>query len=131
VKDFSRELVTAGTTTEIRHECLNSLQSPMGRQGYQLTTQTEDALTYNSTYRPWWTWLIVIFFFPIGLIAVVLIKHEASVMITFSPISDGTRIRISGNGSKSLVNSFEAMRFEDDSLAEEQSTPSPPAPFPA
>lgn len=112
MKNFSRELVTTGTPAEVKVECLNTLQGPLADQGYKLTSQSDAALTYNATYRPWYIWVVGFLLFPIGLLGILLIKYEAPLTLTLEPITDGTRLRVSGKASKNLVEAFEAMEFQ-------------------
>src|SRR5262245_19570996 len=73
----------------------------LNRYGYHLTTQSIGGVTFERRFRPWWTIVLAIVLFPIGLL---FLLHRRMVHVTFSFVGQdsGTVITIAGEGERSL-----------------------------
>ena len=58
---FTREIDTEKPPRSVLPELLAGLTQPLNRHGYKLQTQSEAALTYDRKYRPWYVWVLVVF----------------------------------------------------------------------
>jgi len=105
VKTFTRELDTEKPPSEVLSEALTALTGPLASAGYTLQTQTETALTFSRRYRPWFIWVGVVVFFPLGLL-LLLYWETAAITVVLEPTGSGTRVRIAGEGEDNVRAAF-------------------------
>jgi hypothetical protein len=110
VKSFSQEVHTDKPKISVLTELITTTTNPLGRWGYEVRGQTENALTFTRTYRPWYVWLLAIILFPIGLLAL-LGKETATIAITLEPNENGTLVRITGQGPAEVERAFQTMQI--------------------
>jgi hypothetical protein len=109
VKDFQYAYVSKNPPPDVLRECLSTWNGELADNGYSLTTQSEIGLTYHKKYRPWWLVFPVVLFFPLGLLAL-LITSDAHITATITPIDDGSKLDVSGKGSKYVREAFEELQ---------------------
>jgi hypothetical protein len=73
--------------------------------GYQQTGQGESVLTYTRSYFPWWTILLAIILFPIGLLAL-LLKAHAILTVSFEPEGEGATVSLGGMARNQEFHSY-------------------------
>lgn len=78
----------AGARTTMR-ELMADVVPPMERFGYDITQRWDGRLRFERETRPGWTYLVAIFLFPVGLVAL-LFKHRELVTIDLDEFDDGT-----------------------------------------
>jgi hypothetical protein len=110
VKSFSRVLQTSKPPDTVRTEALTTLTEPLARYDYVLTTQGESGLTFARKYRPWWTWVLAVVTFPIGLLFL-FITYTATVTVVLEPEEGGTLVHVSGRGEPKVGKAFESMEL--------------------
>src|SRR4051812_10850743 len=74
------------------------LTNPLAADGYLLQTQSDRIITFSRSYRPWYIWLCVVIFFPLGLAFLLLDKEAAIIAVTLEPTEDGTLLTMSSKG---------------------------------
>jgi len=61
----------------------------------------ESRLVIRETWRPLWTYVVAVVFFPIGLLAL-LVKREAVLLADASSTPAGTTVRVHGRGHEAV-----------------------------
>lgn len=89
---------------------ITGLTSPLAADGYVLQTQSARIITFSRSYRPWYIWLCVVIFFPLGLAFLLLDKETAIIAITLEPIDDGTLLTMSSNGEPVAREAFSQLQ---------------------
>jgi hypothetical protein len=79
----------------------------MGRAGYSLEAQDERSLTFVSRFRSGWVIFVAIFFFPIGLLALLAEKRTASLLVSMEGVPEGTQIIYAGEAFGGLRKQIE------------------------
>ena len=108
MQTFTRELETAKPPSQVLSEAVTALTGPLATFNYTLQTQTDTALTFVRRYRPWFIWIGVVIFFPLGLL-LLLYRDTATITVTLDPTGAGTRIRIAGKGEEKVRQAFERL----------------------
>jgi hypothetical protein len=109
VQTFTRELDTAKPPSQVLSEAVTTLTGPLANFNYTLQTQTENALTFVRRYRPWFIWVGVVIFFPLGLL-LLLYRDTATITVALEPADGGTRIRVAGKGEENVRQAFERLQ---------------------
>ncbi len=80
---------------------------PLARWDYRLISNTDDTLIYERRYRPGWTYLVAIFLFPVGLIALL---HEVTraLTITISESDRGSVILFRGDVDSKVAEAIDS-----------------------
>jgi hypothetical protein len=110
MKYFDLEFESTKEPDEVMRETITSWTGPLAANGYTLTSQSDIAVTYHRKYRHWFVIVLAIFFFPIGLLFL-LITDDATITATVERDDEtgGTALIINGNGSKNVRKGFEAL----------------------
>jgi hypothetical protein len=108
---FQQERASPKSSTQLLPEVVTGLSGPLGNAGYVLQTQSASLITFGRSFRPWFIWVGVVFFFPIGLLFL-LYKEEATITVAFEPRSDGTLVRVTRKGEKGVARAFEQMQLD-------------------
>jgi hypothetical protein len=77
----------------------------LGQHGYRQTGQGHDVLTYTRSYFPWWTILLAIILFPIGLLAL-LLKAHAILTVSYEPEAEGSRVTVAGMAKNQELHAY-------------------------
>lgn len=110
MEQFTHELESEKPPNAVLTEVLSGLPGPLASAGYRLQTESERALTFARTYRPWFVWVGVVLLFPLGLLFL-LYKETATISVVFEPKGGGTLIRVSGEGEAGVRRAFEGMEI--------------------
>jgi hypothetical protein len=70
-------------------ELMADVAPPMENSGYELTQRWDGRLRFERESRPVWTFLVAVFLFPFGLLALLYRDHER-VTIDLDELDDGT-----------------------------------------
>ena len=70
-------------------ELMADVAPPMERWGYEITQRRDGRLRFERETRPAWTFLVAVFLFPFGLLAL-LYKDRERVTIDLDEYEDGT-----------------------------------------
>lgn len=102
---------TEAAPADVLREAISVWTVPFGSWGYVLTSQSDTTVTYDRKYRPWLAILVAIFFFPIGLLALLYTEH-ATITALAEPVDarGGTELVIKGSAPRKLRRSLEDMR---------------------
>lgn len=122
MKHFSHTYVDARSPSGVREEMLLNFVPSMGRSGYPLASQDERSFTFVHRYRSEWVILFCIIFFPIGLLALLVEKRTATILVSLEPLNDGTQVIFTGQAFGRLRKHIEQMTAAP--AAAEQSTAS-------
>ncbi len=107
---FSHSYVDERPPTAVREEALLNLIPSMGRCGYSLEAQDERSLTFVSRYRSNWIYFVCILFFPIGLLALLVEKRVATLMVNIeADEGGGTRVIFTGEAFRGLRKQIEQL----------------------
>jgi hypothetical protein len=61
-------------------------------------------LLIDEQWRPWWVFVIAVFFFPIGLIALLHNKYARLVVVVVAEPGEKVKVRVSGTASNAVTN---------------------------
>ena len=113
VDSFASEVTTQRSAKDIVRASLGSLAEPLSNWDYRLTTQSEVAVTYERTYRPWYTWLFGILFLPIliGFVILLFATETSRIMILIEERESDTRVLIKGNAPRQVRQAFQDLQF--------------------
>jgi hypothetical protein len=75
--------------TKTMRELMADVAPPMKRWGYDITQRWDGRLRFERESRPVWTFLVAVFLFPFGLLALLYRDHER-VTIDLDELDDGT-----------------------------------------
>lgn len=114
MKNFSHSFSSDESPEEVRRTALTDLAPDMGKAGFPLDRQDDHGLTFVSRYRSSWIWLCCIIFFPLGLLALLVPKRIATVVMTIDSDGKKTWITFTGQAHRSLRKQLEAMNDEPD-----------------
>jgi Domain of unknown function (DUF1707) len=76
-------------------ELMEHVAPPLARHGYRLVERTPYRLAFTRERRPVWTFLVAIFVFPIGLLAL-LYKDREQITIDLHPEGRSTLVSVAG-----------------------------------
>lgn len=112
MKYFDLEFESEKQPADLLRDCLASFTGQLANNGYMLTSQSDVAVTYHRKYRHWGVILVAIFFFPIGLLAL-LITDDATITATVEPNDEtgGSALIVTGKGPKNVRRGFEALQL--------------------
>lgn len=112
MKDFEiRDVNAEASPAEVLREAVSNWTAPLASWGYVLAALSDTTVTYNRKYRPWIAILVAIFFFPIGLLALLYTEH-ATITALAEPdeARGGTELVIKGSAPRKLRRSLEDLR---------------------
>ena len=110
MKSFATKVETGKPSKTVIAEVLATITTPLADAGYKLAGQGDANLVYNRTYRPWFVWVAVIIFFPIGLLAL-LYTETANITVSTTESDGRTTVHVSGRGGSEVRGAFERMQF--------------------
>lgn len=110
MKIFQQERQSPKQAAELLPEVVTGLSGPLASAGYVLQTQSERIVTFGRSYRPWFVWIGVVLFFPLGLLFL-LYKEEATITVVLEPQQAGTLLQVTGKGEKGVARAFEQMQL--------------------
>jgi hypothetical protein len=94
------------------HRAANAILGHVGPSlqayGYNLVFRTHDRLVFRREDRPWWTILLAVLLFPLGLLAL-LHKEQQHVTVELVPQGAETAITVTGNAPLHVRGAFTAM----------------------
>ncbi len=110
-KSFSCELTTEKSPKAVLGASLKTLTEPLHDWGYRLTTQSEAAVTYERTYRPWYAWVFGILFIPVlvGIAILIFVTETSMITILIEERKADTRVLIRGTAPRRVREAFETM----------------------
>lgn len=108
MKYFTVELRLDEPVEEARRRLLSEWTSELAENGYSLTSQSELAVTYEREYRQWLVICLAIFFFPLGLLFL-LIKSQAAISAMLDGDSGETVLTIKGQGPRYMRKHFKRL----------------------
>jgi hypothetical protein len=112
-KSFSCDLTTEKSPKDVLGASLATLTEPLNDWGYRLTTQSEAAVTYERTYRPWYVWLFGILFLPflIGIAILIFATETSTITILIQERQADTRVVIRGTAPRRVREAFEGIQL--------------------
>lgn len=112
-ESFSYELTSERSPKTVLHAALASFTDPLSDCGYRLTTQSEAAVTYERTYRPWNVWLGGLLLVPvlIGIPILVTQARTSTITILIEERQSDTRVLIRGTGPRRVREAFEGLQL--------------------
>ena len=88
------------------------------RLNYRLSSQGNDAIVFDKTYRPVWLAIPCVFFFPLGLLSL-LYKKRIDLTFTIQPGAEGSEVQFSGYGPPGVAEQLRAdLESRKSALAE-------------
>ena len=113
VESFTSELTTEKSARDVVRASLESLADPLSNWGYWLTTQSEVAVTYQRTYRPWYVWVFGVLLLPvvIGLLILLFATETSTITILIEERESDTRVVIKGQAPRKVREAFQGLQF--------------------
>lgn len=110
---FSRSPTTEKPGNAVRSEAQTTLTAPLNRWGYRLTTQSDTALTYERTYRPWYVWLIGLLLIPalLGIVLLIFWTETDTITLMLDEQPDETTVVIQGEAPGKVREAFERLQL--------------------
>ncbi len=96
---FKTRIRTAKGVAAVRDAAMRTVVAELIADGYRLTSQSPTSLILERTYRPAWTFLLAVFAFPVGLVAL-LHTDTSQVVIHLEPSGSGTLVQVSGTARR-------------------------------
>lgn len=105
METFSYQVESPRSAVEVLAGVLRVWVPRLNHYGYHLTTQSIGGATFQRRYRPWWTIVLAIVLFPLGLL---FLLHKRTIHVTFSFVEKAgkTVVSVAGEGERSLRDWF-------------------------
>ena len=110
MKQFTHTAETTNQPADARRGLMSEVVPTLGDWQYTIVSDSEDAIAMQREYRSWVVIVLAIFFFPIGLLFL-LIKSTALLTFTFAPTDTGTRIQIAGRAPRPVAKALQTADF--------------------
>lgn len=108
VKHFSVTSQLPTGAAKARKLIITSFAPALGREGFQIMSQSETVIVLEKVSRSALTWFVTILLFPIGLIAFFVGKRSYNVTVIISPVNAAlTDIVVSGVATDRTVSLVE------------------------
>ncbi len=96
---FKTRIRTTKDVTAVRDAAMRTVVAELIADGYRLSSPSPTSLILERTYRPAWTFLLAVFAFPVGLVAL-LHTDSSQVVIHLEPLGSGTLVQVSGTARR-------------------------------
>ena len=90
-----------GALENTRQMIVTSIAAALARDEFRIESQSEMTIVLTRMYREFLTWLVTIFLFPLGLVALFAYKKTDNLTVLMSQVSgSATKLVISGVASR-------------------------------
>lgn len=96
---------------QVKSELLNTVTEPLRKWGYKLEQENNSSLLFVRKYFPWWTILIAILLFPLGLLALVFGRRALFITFTANETETGSDVVIQGEADENIIKALDEMKF--------------------
>lgn len=102
VKESSRDMGT------LHGEILGVVAPPLARWDYRLISSSPSTIVFERHFHPWWTFVVSVILFPIGLFSL-LHKDTAMLTMILAERDSGSAVTVSGNADKKVATALYRM----------------------
>ena len=97
---------------ELKRQILTKLSVPLGKAGYMIETESDSAVSYAHTYRPYAFWAIAFFWLLVPLVLVLVVRTER-IVFTISGSDGAAHLVVVGDGPRGVRRWFEELESLD------------------
>jgi hypothetical protein len=124
-RTFATEFVLPVDAVVTRQNAIREFVPVFGRDGFQMTAQSAEGLTFSRRYLSGWAFLGGLLIFPVGILVWLFVKRTEIVTVSLTAHGpDRTRVLISGRAPAAMLLFINEMKEKADELELSHDTPS-------